>query len=138
MGNKIKTEKWVEYAGVITAILGEALDNEDYDYYIDREVLMEENNLTHFIHALANVVPTYIHNALTNSNHNQLEFNHTANQLCFQFSNRHDVDKNSKKVLDSLKEVRAWYEENQKTIGDGEQTPICFSKALSVIQESDN
>lgn len=82
-----KDEKWLEYAGAITALAGEMFD-EDSEHCVDLDDLSEGDNLTHFIHALANVMPTVIYNKLTNDDKNNLEFNHLANRLCFQYSDK--------------------------------------------------
>lgn len=37
-------------------------------------------------------------------------------------------------MLEMLKELRKWYEENQYRLGD--YTPVVFSKALSLIKEA--
>lgn len=66
--------------------LGECLNDEDSEFYID----LTEVNMTHFIHAMANILPTYIFNKYTGENKSQLEFNHVANQLCFQYCTRED------------------------------------------------
>jgi len=62
--------------------ISDQITNEENENYID----MNEVDLTDFFHALANVLPTYIFNKYTGENKNQLEFNHVANQLCFQYS----------------------------------------------------
>ena len=38
-------------------------------------------------------------------------------------------------LLRSLSEIREWYEKNREKYF-GEDTPVCFSKALSVIQKA--
>ena len=82
-------EKYVAYAAQISGAIGQLFD-EDSEYYIDQEDLNDDDNLTQFIHALANVSVTYIYNELTGDNKNQLEFNHIANKLCFQYGNKQD------------------------------------------------
>ena len=77
-----KLEKHYQFAAQITGALGELFD-EDSEHYIDSEDL--QGNLTDFIHALSNIVPTAIYNELTGENKNILHFNHTANQLIFQY-----------------------------------------------------
>ena len=77
-------EKYLEYAAMITSSISDMFE-EGSDYHIDQEELAEGDNLTHFLHALANVVPTHIFNDITGDKKNQLEFNHTANHLCFQY-----------------------------------------------------
>ena len=85
-------KKETQYAGAITMAIG-AMFDEDNENYIDPEELQEGNNLTHFFHALANIAPTYFFNKFTGDDKNQLEFNHTANQLCFQYSNKINKEK---------------------------------------------
>ncbi|MBS9773836.1 MAG: hypothetical protein KGV59_01585 [Tenacibaculum sp.] len=81
------------YALKITEVL-QLLFDEESEYAIDKTELIEgENNLTDFFHALANVAPTNVYNKLVNDDKNQLEFNHIANQLCFQYSKKSDEDK---------------------------------------------
>ncbi|MCY1720184.1 hypothetical protein OU798_07510 [Prolixibacteraceae bacterium Z1-6] len=76
---------------MITGAIGSMFE-EDSEWNIDQEELMEGDNLTHFFHALANVAPTHLFNQLTGDDKNQLEFNHVANQLCFQYSNKVDKE----------------------------------------------
>ena len=79
-----KDEKWLRYSAQITSALSELFD-EDSEKYIGS---MENIDLTQFFHALANAVPATIFNKLTGSNKNLLEFNHLANQLVFQYSQK--------------------------------------------------
>ena len=88
----MKMKKDVQYAGLLLMAIGQIFD-EDNENYIDPEELMEGDNLTDFFHALANSVPTHFFNKFTGADKNQLEFNHTANQLCFQYSNKIDKEK---------------------------------------------
>ena len=80
MGNK----KHLEYA---VAILGkiDELFSEEGDFHIDLKELEDGENGTHFIHALANIVPTAVFNNLTGNQKSNLEVNHIANQLLFQY-----------------------------------------------------
>ena len=82
-----KNEKYLQYAAIITGAIGSMFE-EDSEWAVDQEELMEGDNLTHFIHALANVVPAHVFNNLTGDRKNHLEFNHVANQLCFQYMNK--------------------------------------------------
>lgn len=82
-------EKHLEYAAKLVEVVGLLFD-EDSDYYLDPEELMEGNNLTEFFHALATVMPNHLYNKMTGAEDNNLQFNHIANQLCFQFSNNKD------------------------------------------------
>lgn len=75
--------KHVQFAAQITSMLADAMQNEDSEHYME----IKEDDLTEFIHALATVAPTMIFNNITGSDKNNLEFNHIANQLCFQFMN---------------------------------------------------
>ena len=84
-------EKYLQYAALISGAIGSMFE-EDSEYAIDQEELMKDDNLTDFMHALANVAPTHLFNGLTGDNKNQLEFNHLANQLCFQYSTRDKSD----------------------------------------------
>ncbi|MGR3177783.1 MAG: hypothetical protein ACUZ8E_06975 [Candidatus Anammoxibacter sp.] len=85
----MKDKKYLHYALQISAAIGQLLDeDEESDYHIDKDELMQDDNLTHFIHALANVAPSVIYNKLTGDNKNHLEFNHVANKLCFQYSKK--------------------------------------------------
>ena len=94
--NKIKmiqTEgqpKYMTYAALISEKIGELIDEE-----ISMEELQEDDNLTEFFHALANVAPNLIYGGIVGSNVNSLEFNHLANKLCFQYLNRSEGKEDS-------------------------------------------
>lgn len=79
------SEKELQYAVKLGGKIAEIFDDES-EFHIDKEELGEGDNLTHFFHALANVMPTHIYNKITGDNKNHLEFNHIANQLVFQYS----------------------------------------------------
>ena len=81
-----KIPKHVQFAVQITAMIADAMLNEDSEHYIG----LKEEDITEFIHALATVAPTMIFNNITGSDKNNLEFNHVANQLCFQFMSKED------------------------------------------------
>lgn len=81
-----KQEKWMEYAVVISEALSEVVKKYDED-------LEDEENLTHFVHAMANVAPATIFSALTGGDHGYVDFNHIANKLCFQFGRLVDAEK---------------------------------------------
>lgn len=72
-----------EYAVIILNQIQEMF-SDDCENHIDLEDLQEGNNATHFIHALATIVPNMVYNKLTGDNKNHLQFNHMANQLVFQ------------------------------------------------------
>jgi hypothetical protein len=67
--------------------------DEDSENYIDPKELQEGDNLTHYIHALANLSPSVVYEQITGEKVNGLEFNHIANRLCFQYSNKIDTKK---------------------------------------------
>ena len=79
-------DKIQQYTIKLLSIISEGL--------IEDEQLQEElqeddgDNLTMFIHALANCVPSTMFNRLTGDSKNWLEFNHLANSLIFQYSKK--------------------------------------------------
>lgn len=83
-----KNGKWLQYSAKINAQIGEMLANEDSDNYIGIKELVEGENLKEFFHALATVAPCFIFNKMTNENKNHIEFNHVANLLCFEYSEK--------------------------------------------------
>ncbi|WP_435135780.1 hypothetical protein [Formosa sp. A9] len=76
----------IQYAQNISKALLDAISDEDHSNHFK----LDDEELTEFFHALATVAPTEIYNYLTDDNKNHLEFNHLANQLCFQFMNKKD------------------------------------------------
>lgn len=80
-----KQEKWMEYAVHISAALQELFEKGS-EHEIDKKELFEGDNLTEFMHALANVVPTHMFNKITGKDYGYLDFNHLANELCFLFT----------------------------------------------------
>ena len=89
-------EKYLQYSLQISGVIGEMLREEGSDYYIDPKELEEDDNMTHFIHALATIVPARMYNHFTGDKKNHLEFNHLANQLCFQYMGE-IIDKDKEK-----------------------------------------
>lgn len=87
--NKIMEEKdkTIEYAEKIIQSLGGLFD-EKSDFFINQEELLEGDNLTHFFHAIGNMVPANIYSQITEEDINILEFNHIANKLCFQYAKK--------------------------------------------------
>ncbi len=79
--------KYKEYAILIAAKISELFDEDD-ESYISEEDLFDDENLTQFIHAMANAAPNIMYNNITGDNKNNLEFNHLANGLCFQYMNK--------------------------------------------------
>lgn len=90
--NTSERNKIIEYASKIGATI-EAMFDEEAELKIDLQELEEGDNLTLFMHALANAVPAEFHRRLTGDDVNYLEFNHLANNLCFQYMN-HGVKSN--------------------------------------------
>ena len=82
-------EKQLQYAAMLSGKIAEIFDEES-EYHIDQEELQEGDNLTHFFHALANIMPNHLYNKITGDDKNNLEFNHIANQLVFQYSKKQD------------------------------------------------
>ena len=82
-----KNKKIEQYTAKILIAITEMFDDEN-ENHIDSKELKEENNLTEFFHALATVAPNFLFNKITGDSKNNLEFNHIANQLCFQFMNK--------------------------------------------------
>jgi len=83
-------EKWAYYSHLIA----EGIKQVMLDNNILEELAEDEgNNYKHFLHALATGAPSYIYNSLSNTEVSQLEFNHIANELCFQFVKLIDSEK---------------------------------------------
>lgn len=86
-----QTEKHLQYAAMLSGKIAELFDEDsESDLHIDQQELQEGDNLTHFFHALANIMPTHLFNKITGDDKNNLEFNHIANQLVFQYSKKRD------------------------------------------------
>jgi len=75
-------EKWMEYSALISEKIIELLQEE-----IREDVLEEGDNLTDLFYALSVVSPAMLYSHITGNEVNNLEFNHLANRLCFQYSN---------------------------------------------------
>ena len=78
-------EKHEEYAVKLISKIQELFNEED-DNFINVEEFNERGNANSFFHALATLMPLVVFNHLTNDHKNNLEFNHIANQLCFEFT----------------------------------------------------
>ena len=85
-----KMEKYHVYAQMIMNQIIDMMGNEECVNFIAEEELMEGENFTYFIHALANVVPCMLVSTLAPQMGvaNNLQMNHLANTLCFQFMNK--------------------------------------------------
>jgi hypothetical protein len=81
--NTENNDKVIEYSKKIIQAL-EELFKEESDCFISQEELLDGDNLTHFFHALGNVVPANLYSQTTGEDINILDFNHIANKLCFQ------------------------------------------------------
>lgn len=90
--SKKQNEQYLQYAAKISSVLSEILTNEDCENYIGLEELQEEDNLKHFIHALATIAPCHLFNKLTGDDKSWLEFNHVANTLTFEYATKSDED----------------------------------------------
>lgn len=76
--------KWIKYAAIIEPHI-KKLFTEDADVQIELSELDSEENFQAFFHALSTAVPCSLFNKLNGENKNHLEYNHTANLLCFGF-----------------------------------------------------
>jgi hypothetical protein len=65
----------------LLSVIHEQINDKESEYYID----LKNTDITKYIHALANQMPCMVYSTLTNTNCNLLEFNHIANNLCFQY-----------------------------------------------------
>lgn len=79
-------DKATQYAYLIMSQVFEMMEDEDSEFFIDRQEFNDPDNLTDFIHALANMAPAAVYQRLTGDEKTSLEFNHLANQLVFQNS----------------------------------------------------
>ena len=83
-----ETTKEEEYALKITKKIFELFDKDDKSY-ISMEELQEGDNMTTFIHALANLSPTMTYNQIVEGEDvDMLTFNHLGNSLVHQFTKR--------------------------------------------------
>lgn len=82
------SKKTEEYTTKIIGKLAELFEEESNDFFIDQKELSEGDNMTHFIHALANLAPTFFYAEMTGNTINMLDFNHVANKLVVQYINK--------------------------------------------------
>ncbi|WP_316743768.1 hypothetical protein [Pedobacter antarcticus] len=80
-------EKQYEYSAKLLSAIQSCFD-EDSENHISLSELTEESNLTHFMHALSNMVPAMTYTNFTKQKVNILDFNHIANKLAFQYANK--------------------------------------------------
>ncbi|MEL3904433.1 MAG: hypothetical protein P1P63_04910 [Treponemataceae bacterium] len=81
-----KKERYPEFAAVMIDRLATIFDKDSEDFSYDLEQLSNDGELTEFFFALACVVPAILFNNITEQDKDYLQFNHLANQLCFQFT----------------------------------------------------
>lgn len=77
--------RMADYQMRILDALNDVLFDETSDRYIGGEELSEGDNATEFIHVLATAAPNYVYRAITGHDVDNLQFNHIANTLCFQY-----------------------------------------------------
>lgn len=81
-----KQERYPEFAAVILDKIAPLFDTDSDDFTYSLQQLSDDEELTEFIFALACVVPAMFYNEIAGEDKNYLQFNHLANQLCFQFT----------------------------------------------------
>lgn len=86
--NNLKKEE--EYARKISLAMIEIF-NEDSECYIGDD-FYEEENRTHLIHAILNIVPTTMFNKIveTDGIKNMIDVNHIANKILFRYMHLED------------------------------------------------
>lgn len=87
-------EKDINYAILISSQIQEMFE-EDSDNHIDPDEFLDGENFKKFLHALSTMVPTGLYNNITGDSKNNLEYNHIANILCFEYS-KHPVEVDQK------------------------------------------
>lgn len=77
------------YALIIQGAISQMLDaDSESDYKISLSDFEDEDKATAFLHALANIVPCNIYKTLTQDEVDILGFNHIANRLVYQFTQK--------------------------------------------------
>jgi len=87
-------KKEEEYAMKIVSQIAQLFD-EDCENHIELSELGNDDNATHFTHALCNLAPALIMRKLECGIKNTLDLNHLANNLIFQYD-RNDLKEKSK------------------------------------------
>jgi hypothetical protein len=77
-------KKEEEYAMKIVSQIAQLFD-EDCENHIELSELGNDDNGTHFTHALCNLAPALILKKLESGIENTLDLNHLANNLIFQY-----------------------------------------------------
>lgn len=88
---KKNKEQSYQYAAIIQGAIAEMLNEDsESDYKISLSDFEDEDKATAFLHALANIVPCNIYKKLTRDETDILGFNHIANRLVYQFTNKEE------------------------------------------------
>lgn len=83
-------EQEIQYATKVNMALATLFDEES-GHYIDMNELAEDGKkLKAFIHAFANMSPCMLFNKITGQDQDLLQFNHTANSICFEFAKKEE------------------------------------------------
>lgn len=84
---KQEMSKYCVYTSKIYSHLLQMFLNEECENHINVQEMNEDDNFTHFIYALANAVPCiFVQKFSKNMGvENNLDMNHLANKLCFEF-----------------------------------------------------
>ena len=80
-------EKWIDYSVKIGSQIQQMFE-EDCENHIPPSELNDGENFKHFIHALATVIPCRLFNKMTSQENDLLNFNHIANHIVFDFTQR--------------------------------------------------
>lgn len=93
MSKKTVTEsqkRQIKYMTKVLSAIQEGCFDEEAENPIDLQEFDDPKKLTEFIHVIANALPNQLYGQLTGARVNNLEFNHIANKLCFQFNTKQD------------------------------------------------
>lgn len=78
-------DKTIQYAAQLNSNLIDVIKNPENENFIDiNEFVTDEENLKRFLMA-NHMALTNLFNKLTGNDLNYLKFNHTMNELCFEF-----------------------------------------------------
>ncbi|WP_228235904.1 hypothetical protein [Allomuricauda sp. M10] len=88
MGVKLskRDQKILEYQSKILGQIDDIFNNPESENYVGLEELSEGENMTFFLHAMANCAPNLIYQNFTGESTDNLGFNHLANRLCVQYA----------------------------------------------------
>ena len=79
-----RQENQIQYLSKILAAIQDGVFEEESNNHIDIKDFGDSDKLKDFIHVIATAVPCQIYGQITGDDKNHLEFNHLANQLCFE------------------------------------------------------